>query len=482
MEEQLQALTAKIEAQQILMNKEFKSYFNQPDMFSITSRNATFDSVLNSPTLNNSFYRYTIDLPKNILKAKSIQLAGINFPTATGTSFHDSELVFYYHRLKTSKSANISTNITVYQEIPNETNLYMVRLLPSYYKQELIPDAQLFGFNKTFNNYEELSDELAKACANDLAVRNGSSAMPFIANDITISYNESQNKFQMSGNNVNTAWVPNNWSDSVNYEINQIVNVGGTYYIAIQANINSSPSSNPLKWDLYTRELTHSYLIAGFNNPFIPTVSAVVTDESSTFDFFYGQYITEGIYAIDLLGIPPQPLTQNGLTLNRRLGYNWNNEYTEFPNEVYYAFGYNQSYFPLLYNRIRPIPVYELVPPEFELTTIPFPNNNPFTQSVYVFDGYCNLVYSSILYIYSDIGFSSSLSSDTTDVTLSLLGTIPLICGQLGIAYHHSFLENPLKKINESIERIAIELRDERNLPYYIGNNSIVNLSFKVEY
>jgi len=574
MEAKLEALTRKLEEQQVITKQQqFRSYFNQPDLFSISSRNGIVDNVLNSPTVNDSFYRFVVDLPRNILEAKGIQLLGINFPQANATSFNDCELIFYYYRLKTQNSFNVYQDNIVFSETPNASNMYIVRLLPSYYKQELIPNASLFGFNKTFNSYKELSDELAKACLNDLAVRNESTTMPFISGDITLSYNESLNKFQMQGNNTTTAWTPPTWVagtyqqnnivrySSVNYisitnnnistpgpaptitawvtspqvylpkdivsylgnnytciyenngitpigsggsstywiltawnsstdyatlrgapyNLNWPVSYGGIYYFNLNttSNINNTPSNSSTfwtanNWEVYTGDLGYSYLAAGFEDPNIPIVTEVVNSESAFWDWLYAVYGKPSI-----LGIPPQPKTINGLTLNKRLGACWNGLYSEFPTFIYTDFT-DTSYFPLLFNRIRPIPTYEVVPPEPALGIIAIPNNNPYTQSIYVFDGYCNLVYSSILYIYSDIGFSSSLTTEQT--TLSLLGAVALNCGSLGIAFEKSFLENVLLKTNASLERILIELRDERNLPYYCGNNSIITLSFKVEY
>ena len=350
----------------------------------------------------------------------------------------------------------------------------MVRLLPSYYKTELIPNNQLFGFNKTFNTYQELSAELSKITVNDLAVRNGSSTMPFIANDISIVYNESLNKFQMRGNATgNQAWTPPDYVDGQVYNQNELVSAFGNIYISLIDNNTSAPN-NPTYWDPYIGTRSYTYMAAGYDDKNIPIVSAAVTQASEVFDFSYT------IYGLaPLIGIPPQPLTIDGLTLNRRLGYTWNGLYADFPLEPYNDFNENNTYFRILFNRLRPLPRYAEIPPGLGLEDPP-PNNNPYTQYLYTFDGYCNLVYSSILYVYSDIVFSSSLTTEKT--TLGLLATVPISCATLGIAFEKQFLDNQLHKINNVIENITIELRDERNLPYYCGNNSIVTLSFLATY
>lgn len=469
MDAKLEELTKKLEAQQVLTEAlQFKSFFNQPDSFSITSRNASIGQ--------DAFYQFTVDLPRNVLQPKGIQLTGINFPQATGTSFNDVELVFYYYRLKTQEGFNYLDNLTVFSEAPSVANMYIVRLLPSYYKTELIPDSQLFGFNKTFNTYQDLSDELAKCCANDLAVRNGSSVMPFIANDISIVYNETLNKFQMRGNATgNQAWTPPNYVDGQVYNQNELVSAFGNIYISL-INNNTFAPNNPTYWDPYLGPRTYTYLIAGYADKNISVLTEFVTAQSEQYDFNYSIY---GLQPLPIIGVPPQPLTIDGLTLNRRLGYTWNGLYADFPLEPYEDFDANNTYFRILYNRLRPLPRYAIVPPEGGLGSPP-PNNNPYTQYLYTFDGYCNLVYSSILYVYSDIVFSSSLTTEKT--TLGLLATVPISCATLGIAFEKQFLDNQLHKINNVIENITIELRDERNLPYYCGNNSIVTLSFLAKY
>ena len=499
----------------------YESYINQPSLISLTSDNSTIKEF-NSK--NDSFFSFTCNLEKPALQVKSIQLLNANIPQSKGYSFDDTELIFPYYRIKTQ--LNIS-GYTYYTEEPNINNLYYVRLLPSYYPSNIIPNAQNYGFNKTFNNYQELSDELAKACATDLLYVNNS-FQSFIPNDVTISYNESENKFQMSGNNTNTTWAPPLWSSTTKYSINSIVEgKPGEFYISlIDYNLNNDPIDEPEAWAVYTGSFTYTYLIAGYEDPNVYTlqrninIGIFATEWNSTItyvegdlvyyndtvydalaltpnlnkppttnptywqnytatlaletnpDFFYGLYGLNNI-----VSIPNQPYKKNK-TLAKRLGFTWNGIFTWIePNNLLPLVYVQGSSSPIFWNRLRPIPAYELLTEE--LGEIPIPNNNPYTQNTYIADNYCNLVYSSILNIYSNITTASTVD---TQSRRNILSIVPINCGQLGITFTSNFIDNPLTKINNDIYQIRIELRNEIDEPYFISNNGIVSILLKLTY
>jgi hypothetical protein len=177
------------------------TYNNQPELISISSDNAV---ITTQNATNDAYYSFTCNLIRPAIGVKSIQLLKANIPQATALSFTNGELLFPYYRIKTQENL---ANEFYFSEEPNIDNLYYVRLLPSYYPPNIIPNAQLYGFNKTFNNYTELSTELAKACANDLLYTNLTTPH-FIPNDVLISYNSDYNKFQFEGNNTTTSWTP----------------------------------------------------------------------------------------------------------------------------------------------------------------------------------------------------------------------------------------------------------------------------------
>lgn len=536
------------EKQKYNLNRESTLFFNQPERLFISTENAESTNDTTNPSAYNNF---TVNLPRPCLNVKSLQLINANIPKASGLNFNDNELVFYYYRIRTQR--NFDDTITIYNEQPSLDNLYYVRLLPSYYKPELIPNNHIYGFNRTFNTYEELSEELAKACANDLAFTNSQDLSGnFYPNDITLKYNETFNKFEMTGNNVNNRLIggsPPNYVPGFIYYLNDIVylNTTLTFYIAKQNNFSArQPDEYPDYWDVYTTSSTstekiwNTYLIAGFNDPNVnllmkdeytytfptwnnttkymsktrvtysynvgptvitktyralvdntnvvptnvsiwkeiddvPDVTRGVNGISELFDFTYYRYNLN-----DLVGIPPQPFA-NKKTLNLKLGFTWNGIYY-WVNQTN-VIGYTRAdYEPLLYNRLRPVPEYEFIPEVTHelLTVLPIPSvGNPYKATTFLADGYCNLVSSSTIYIYTSI-----IGSSTTDTikNTNLLAIMPFDCSTLGISFGNHFIDNPLTKICNDIYSIYFEFRNEKGELYNIGNNGICSFVLKLEY
>jgi len=112
----------------------------------------------------------------------------------------------------------------------------MVRLLPSWYKQELNPDSNLYGFNQTFVDYQALNDELKKSCLND-PINTFSSL--FVPGDISLTYDISSNKFKFIGN---LGFIDNVW--------------------------------------------TYSYVSAGYNDPVVQQAQLLLQQQSQEFDSF----------------------------------------------------------------------------------------------------------------------------------------------------------------------------------------------------
>ena len=449
----------------------YHSYINQPSLISISSDTSIIKEF---NTNNTAFYTFTCNIEKPPINVKSLQLLSANIPQAKGYSFDDTELIFPYYRLKTQ--LNVAGNTIV--EEPSIDNLYYVRLLPSYYPSNIIPNAQNYGFNKTFNNYQELSNELAKACQNDLLYTNINYSK-FTPNDVTIRYNETFNKFEMIGNNIYNridAGYPPVWDVDATYNTNDIVFYSGSFYISlIDNNINEEPVYLT-NWQLYEETPTtiwNTYLVCGYDDPNFYTLQQDINQQinDGNADFFYGQYGLNNI-----VSIPSQPY-KRGKSLAKRIGFTWNGVYNWQQSNTIEPFLYTQgSSMPLLWNRLRPIPPYELI---VDVGATPIPNNNPYTQNTYIADDYCNLVYSSIINIYSDI---TSASSFDTQSKKNILAIAPLNCSQLGISFVNNFIDNPLTKINSDIYQIRIELRNEIDEPYYISNNGIITLMFKLTY
>jgi hypothetical protein len=55
-------------------------------------------------------------------------------------------------------------------------------------------------------------------------------------------------------------------------------------------------------------------------------------------------------------------------------------------------------------------------------------------------------------------------------------------CGNLGVAFWDNYIENPLTKVNGDLYSISINFTDEYGEPYYLSNNAVATLVFKVSY
>jgi len=205
MDELVAETVREIEEEQALQRKSavsvFRSMLNQPALVSISSVNANFTDS------SEAFNEFTVDLPRPILKVDTIQLLNANIPECT-QNIPNTCCAFWYYRLN-----------PYYGAVPNPLNLYMVRLLPSYYKPEF-SDGSTYGFNQTFFDYQDVETQLVKSVVRDLAADNIATLIglgeadiptpdeylpqvPFSANDIEITLDLDQNKFQMTGLNAN---------------------------------------------------------------------------------------------------------------------------------------------------------------------------------------------------------------------------------------------------------------------------------------
>jgi chitodextrinase len=216
--------------------------FNQPDLIAISS----IDRTTEDPNAN-GFSSFSVNLPLPAISVKSLQLLQTNIPQANA-NIPNSACVFWYYRLSEYSGLTPSIN-----------NLHYVRLLPTTYKQEYIYQPAQYGYNQTFNNYTAVATQLAKSCATDLLLNNVeelaqflsftgdvvNAYVPFIPNDISITYDTASNKFKMTGLNTEVAYL--------NYDAVQLYNVGDIIttddetpqraYINIKSSYGVSPLS-----------------------------------------------------------------------------------------------------------------------------------------------------------------------------------------------------------------------------------------------
>jgi hypothetical protein len=138
--------------------------------------------------------------------------------------------------------------------VPNSENLFFVRLLPSYYKQEFVDSPSSYGFNKTFNSYPQLATALALSCSTDLGYYNVGAYniagfdFRFLPNEISLPYNADINKFQMVGTNATTQLAYKQYSGATTYGEDDVVYQGTNTFISLQSGNVGNATSSAVWW------------------------------------------------------------------------------------------------------------------------------------------------------------------------------------------------------------------------------------------
>ena len=262
-QEQLAEVVKEIEEEKALGRvaavQVFKGLLNQPQLVSLSSANATADGA------SYGYSVFNVNMPRPILEAQTLQLLTANIPLCT-QNIPDTACVFWYYRL------DLYANT-----VPNTENLFFVRLLPSYYKPEFFqPTPSIYGQNITFNDYPSVATQLALSCKRDLMVDNliGTAAewsgsavyqAQFVPQDITITYNSTQNKFQMTG--LNTAAplfaysAADTYSAGTTYAAGAFVTYNDAVYRSLLAgNIGNTPSFSSTFWSYVTDRLVRDFV------------------------------------------------------------------------------------------------------------------------------------------------------------------------------------------------------------------------------
>lgn len=235
----------------------FRSLLNQPDLLSLSSANATDVGSADG------YSKFNVNLPRPVLEAETLQLLTANIPLCT-QNIPDTACAFWYYRLSLYSG-----------KLPNINNLYWVRLLPSYYRQEFISEPTTFGFNQTFNGYTDVAAQLKLASAGDLAQENytglnNTVAVPpyyriqYIKDEAKITYNSAINKFQFAGNqglplsDRDPQLIANTWAVGTAYAAGDKVKSptyvqgeGYIVYYALSANTGQALPTYPREYNTY---------------------------------------------------------------------------------------------------------------------------------------------------------------------------------------------------------------------------------------
>jgi hypothetical protein len=267
------------------------------------------------------------------------------------------------------------------------------------------------------------------------------------------------------------------WRSIINYNIGDYSIYGSRYFKSlVNNNLNLVPVSQPESWELIGAVETWGIADAPLRTGLYGLTSRYDMTE----------FIGNSAVLINFpYGVGGQPYNPNPKRLlNSILGFTWAGSFN--PSQLTDIGTYTRAVLttrqaPLLYNRLRPVPDYivSLAPPTPPLEEELGQDQSATISLTYTADGYANLNYSSIISIYADIVKASSVD---TQGTTKLLALTSMNCGNLGIAFWSNYIENPLLKVQGDIYSIYIEFRDEFGEPFFLTNNAVATLTFKLNY
>jgi hypothetical protein len=246
------------------------------------------------------------------------------------------------------------------------------------------------------------------------------------------------------------------WNPYALFESGAIVRYKGIDYSANYQNVGSAPPSA-------------AWSVSGV----APLITAL-KDCSPALDMYERGSFDSGSRLPFPEGVPGQQTTKRR-TLASLMGFTWNGIMTpsllaNIQPQSYLNYIATEN--TLLYNRLRPVPLYT--------TSLGSGLGLPtsIATQTYTAEGYCNLVYSSIIHLYATIVGGSTLN---TEQNTNLLATGTMSCGNLGVSFFNALNDNPLPVFGD-LYSVGIEMKDENNDPYELTNNAVVSLVLKIRY
>ena len=267
------------------------------------------------------------------------------------------------------------------------------------------------------------------------------------------------------------------WNDSLAYSVGQQVSYqSGVFRSLVNNNAGRIPFNNPDSWELLGVVDVWAYAPAANRGGLSGLTKLYDMTE------FIGNDAIINNFPYGVGGQPYNPLPRR--LLNSILGFTWAGNFdpallTDIGTYDTAILTSRQQ--PLLYNRLRPVPVYStaLIPPEEFTGRLGTDDGTTSLTLTYTADSYANLVYSSVISIYADVVKASSVD---TQANTRLLALTSMNCGNLGIAFWANYLENPLLKVQGNVYSIFIEFKDEFGEPFVLSNNAVATLTFKLNY
>ena len=498
--ERLDEVLDNLEGTKDLSAAPARPFLNQPDRVFISSQDDESQVISGIDVQEQTFSQFTIELTKPLLNVKSIQLVSATIPQG-GLSFPDEELLYWYY--KGTRGDYLSGNYFT------RANLHFVRILPSYYKPELVYNYKATGYSEWVNTTLYGNGDIVTYNGNQyISIQAGNSNRNPVTQTAFWTYQNSVeldtrttfafNRSFTDYNDLNSSlakitqadpyynYITNQvkaWSATVQYYTQQIVTSGGnTYYSLQNSNLNKNPATQPLFWQLLasTAEMPsfipndislsydsntgkfmmivtsiglNYYCSAGFNDPNIPIQSQLLQFITTTSDFLtlmpngYGQ---------------PYIIAR---TLNLRCGFTWDGNNR---NIDLYANTANSAF--CLLNRFRPSP--------FTTNVIRELYGSINTITTYTADTPPNMVLSNRILIFADfVGPSTTGSGSYENLLCSVANA-----GTLGVLNYMATFFNPLTKVAPEIYTIQIYLRTDTGVPYRLPNSAIVGIELAIQY
>jgi len=498
--ERLDEVLLNLEGTKDLAAPPARPFLNQPDRVFISSQDDQSQVISQTDVQEQTYSQFSIELTKPLLNVKSVQLISATIPQG-GLSIPDEELVFWYY--KGTKAQMLAGTYFA------SSNLHYVRILPSYYKPELVYNYTATGYSEwvstttyangaiiTYNGRQYVSIQagnLNQNPATQTAYWTYQANVELIARS-TYAFNRAYTNYDDLDSvlALSTSVDPfynysynqiKAWSATITYSRLQIVTYLSNNYLSLQSsNLNKNPATQTSFWQLMTGEYTlpsfipndiqldydsvtgkflmictnvstHYYVAAGYNDTNVLNQSQILQLITTQSDF--------------LTFMPPgygQPYT-NARTLNLRCGFLWdgNNRNVDLNSTV-------ADTNLCLINRFRPSPFANNVIKEIlgSINTI----------TTYTADGSPNMVFSNRILIFADFVGPSTTGSGSYE---NLLCTVAN-AGTLGVLSYNAAFYNPLTKIAPEIYTIQVYLRTDTGVPYRLPNSAIVGIELALQY
>jgi len=431
----------------------YRSFIYQPERISVNSRQSLKNpQLLDGLQFQSDYYAsFMSELRTPLLRIQALELLRGTIPNAL-TSIPNSETAFFYYRIGSTGDPDYLPD---YSQL-DVNHIHMVRLLTTFvYSPDNYINPDALGFNKTFEDYDDLVNELNKSTLIDPNYddQDWVSLQPYPAGSIVLD--NLQRYYTLAGSagtanfNDDGAWtailtpfISGDITFSYNSNLNKIVVQGNNYESEI------SPGLFVPKF---------YYLPVGYGDPnlalFIQQMISPVEENG----------VVVGGGGLNQTSFP----TYEDYTLNRRLGFVWDGIFEANPPPNSFSYG-------ILVNHTFPKPNFVPLP-----DPIPLPPPIWIPYIYYTAESYANLVYSSNIFLYCDIVGGSTQDTNTDE---RLLAVIPTNASTLGIIYGESKINCSLTKVSQQVSQITFTIRDDKGELIYFPKNAYINLELKISY